>query len=368
MCCWNPGSCELYIPVYQFSDRKYLVVLSSTTRRTRSVTVVVLKISMAEREDSSSTCCRGVFGLCRKRTPNERNSFLTNCKPGGYAFKVTLWFCNKFFKCPCPPFFLILMVLAHSILHVILAVLVYPPQIDLRLQSFQIPNHESSLHYDAFRTVAAQSAKPKNSDAAYNMVHMLFRTKRDSPAPREALTEAYSASCNGRSLARTVARGQYMDLIFVPPKGSDPNMFTKERLEDIHAIEMHIMSDPEYRKYCVRSTSTSSECAPLNTILTYFYPSLDGSVGVLINDGRGDQLRDINTTLAEVIQNKMAYWYLDTSFGQNNLKSSLIRSQIRISFPIKGYCSYYDRREEQVEKVNKYFEGIIPYLKDASTK
>ena len=323
---------------------------------------------MTEREDSSSTCSRGVFGLCRRRTPNERNSFLTNCKPGGYAFKVTLWFCNKFFRCPCPPLFLILLVLAHSILHVILAVLVYPPQIDLRLQSFQIPNHESSLHYDAFRTIAAQSAQTKNSDAAYKMVDMLFRTKRDSPTPGKAPREAYSAPCNGRSTPGTVARGQYIDLIFVPPKGSDPNMFTKERLEDVHAIEMHIMRDPEYKKYCIRTSSSSGECAPLNTILTYFYPSLDSSEGVLINDGRGDQLRDINTTLAEVIQNNMAYWYLDTSFSQNNLKSSLIRSQLRISFPIEGYCAYSDRHDEQVEKVNKYFKGIIPYLKDASTK
>lgn len=312
----------------------------------------------------SQSFSRRLAELYRSATQrNGQQSSKANCKLSGYVFKAILWFCKKFFKYPVVPLFLIVLVLAHSIIHIFLAVFVYPPQIDLRLQAFQIPNHESSLHYDAFKTVASQSAASKNSLAASSFAGLLGRRKRSTGPSGGTSQPGNPYGCSGRTHSSTIGVYQYMELVFVAPKGTDPNVFTRERLQDIHAVEMRIMKDQEFRKYCIMR---SGVCDPLNSVLTYFYPTVEGSK--LVYDGRGDVLLDINTTLAEVIQNKMAYWYIDGSFNSKNLKSSFIRSQLRVAYPIEGYCSYADRHEEQVEKINEYFNSLVPYLKMASTK
>ena len=64
---------------------------------------------------------------------------------------------------------------------------------------------------------------------------------------------------------------------------NDHNIFTKQRLQDIHDIEMKIMRHKGFMEFCHidymslqqdSNLNMFSGCAPLNSLMTYFYPSM----------------------------------------------------------------------------------------------
>ena len=250
---------------------------------------------------------------------------------------------NVFFSNFVLPVLTLLVVLVVvPLVLILLAIFVYPPQLDLSLRSFQIPNHESSLNYDALQ-MALKPHVTSSDDGKH---------KRDVGPP----------ACTERQIRR---KSWMLDLFFVSKDGG--NILTENRIKQIHKIEQdvvkHKYGDLGYEDFCHKS-KPYERCDPLNSLLTYFYPSYDGTKWLY--DGNGDQMRPINSTLAEAFQVDSSYWYGE--FNTDKSESKFLRSQLRIGVPILNYCHYFDNVEPIHKWVAGYFISFIPYLDSASTE
>ena len=249
-----------------------------------------------------------------------------------------------FFSNPVLPFITLLLILVIFILLFLLACFVYPPQLDLSLRSFQIPNHESSLNYDAFQ-MALHPADTGNGEESGTTRHRRY------------------LSC---TQTQTMRRPWKLDIFYRSKDGK--NTLTKDRLSQIHNIEQNIVNhkhgDLGYEHFCHKSSPP--RCDPLNSLLTFFYPSYDPASKQYIYDGNGDHLQDIDSTLAAAFQSESSYWYGD--FKKTKSESKYLRSQLRIGVPLPGYCQYSENAEAIHKEVTEYFISFIPYLDDASTE
>lgn len=229
----------------------------------------------------------------------------------------------------------------------LLALFKYPPQLDLSLRSFQIPNHESSLNYDAFQ-MALNPYVTTNEESGTETT----RSRRSS-----------STSCT-RPLQK-IPKPWALELFYVSKDGK--NILTADRIGQIHNIEQNIVrhkhGDLGYEDFC-HKTKPFERCDPLNSLLTFFYPSYNGTQYVY--DGNGDTMLDIDSTLAAAFQVESSYWYGD--FKNNNTESKYLRSQLRVGVPILGYCRFDQNAEVIHEKITDYFISFIPYLDSASTE
>jgi len=222
-----------------------------------------------------------------------------------------------------------------------LAYFVYPPQLDLSLRSFQIPNHESSLNYDAYQMALHPYVKD------------------DSQARRKR-------QCTNQQSLLNI---WMMDLFYVSKDGN--NILTESRLAQIHKIEKYIVQQHKFDKkgyedFC--HMSQSGVCDPLNSLLTYFYPSYDEGTSKLIYDGNGDVMEPINEALALAFQSESSYWYVDSKFNIDKMESKLLRSQLRVGVPLAGYCYYSQDKDAMHQKVTDYFLSFVSYLDEASTR
>jgi len=223
----------------------------------------------------------------------------------------------------------------------LLTIFVYPPQLDLSLRSFQIPNHESSMNYDAFQMALHPHVAIKDDDNSGNL------HKRDCTEPQSLLTS------------------WALNIFYV--SRDNKNILTEARIKQIHKIEKDILKHKYnglgYQDLCHKSKPYEI-CDPLNSFLTFFYPSYNGSQWIY--DGNGDVMQPINSTLAMAFQIDSSYWYGE--FKSNKFESRLLRSQLRVGAPILHYC----RASENIDTIHNimtdYFLSFIPYLDSASTE
>ena len=223
-----------------------------------------------------------------------------------------------------------------------MAYFVYPPQLDLSLRSFQIPNHESSLNYDA-----------------YQMALHPYVPEDDKQSRRKRATTCSDSQYILSSL-------WIMDLFYVSKDGK--NILTEDRLAQIHKIEKYIIQEHKfgnqgYKDFC--HISHNGICDPLNSLLTFFYPSYDETGSKLIYDGNGDVIEPVKETLALAFQSESSYWYVDSKFSIDKMESKLLRSQLRVGVPLAGYCGQHDIEHQ---RVTDYFLSFISYLDRASTR
>ena len=224
-----------------------------------------------------------------------------------------------------------------------LAYFVYPPQLDLSLRSFQIPNHESSLNYDAYQMALHPYVTEDNRQA---------RRKRDYAGQQSQLSSIWM-----------------MDLFYVSKDGK--NILTENRLAQIHKIEKYIIQQHRFGKqgyedFC--HMSQQGVCDPLNSLLTFFYPSYDKSSSRLVYDGNGDVMEPIKETLALAFQSESSYWYVDSKFSVDKMESKLLRSQLRVGRPLASPDSHPESYDAMHQKVTDYFLSFVSYLDEASTK
>ena len=158
------------------------------------------------------------------------------------------------------------------------------------------------------------------------------RNKRSSHSiPRIAgITQAY--------------RRWKMTLIYLAHGGENRNMFTRERLETVHQIERRIMNHTGFTDFCYISYLKLTHdvnlqryggCAPLNSLMTYFYPSQtpDGTVHY---DGLGSKLDHIDRTLSFAMTRDTFFWYVDDKINTTFRKSRLLRSEVHFGAPLPG--------------------------------
>ena len=246
----------------------------------------------------------------------------------------------------------------------IVAIIRFPPAVNLNIvESFQIPDHISSIHWDAYTAAIDGRLVSNNGD-------VIQRRRRDLPSMGLNLQRRSSGYCPSNPYTqRTMHTAWYMDLVFrVPDTKADRNILTKERIRYIHSVEEHIYNDSNYLTVCHKSQSYGV-CDPITSLLTYLYPrESDGSYVY----GSSGLVPNIQATLFGLKQNlSVALWFTGGQASVINgsfVTATLLRSQIRVGLPLPGYCGISDRYSEQNRKVEDFFVSLIPYLDSASTK
>ena len=217
-----------------------------------------------------------------------------------------------------------------------LAVALYPIYIDMSLDAFNIPNHVVTRRYDALQLAAASSTA---------------RAKR-----------SLTVRCDFGN--RGCPKWKF-NIVYLPRGGGDDpdNIFTRERLDDIHDIETNLRGYPRFDDFCWME---GSECASINSLLTYFYPSSD-ETGQLKLNGRGDNLFDSNIQhlLRYVFKYPDVYWYVGSGFNveanSKNLSSHLLRTEVILGGPPTP-------TDAQKEEARAYMIELTKHLEKSSTE
>uniref|UniRef100_A0A452RY00 Protein dispatched homolog 3 n=1 Tax=Ursus americanus TaxID=9643 RepID=A0A452RY00_URSAM len=164
-----------------------------------------------------------------------------------------------------------------------------------------------------------------------------------------------------------------IELIFLARGDAERNIFTSERLLTIHEIERKIMDHPGFREFCWKPhevlkdlpLGSYSYCSPPSSLMTYFFPTERG--GKIYYDGMGQDLADIRGSLELAMTHPEFYWYVDEGLSAENLKSSLLRSEILFGAPLPNYYSVDDRWEEQRAKFQSFVVTYVAMLAKQST-
>lgn len=260
---------------------------------------------------------------------------------------------KRFFSNVIPPVLTLLVILVLIPVGLLLmAIFVYPPQLDLSLRSFQIPNHESSLNYDAFQ-MALRPHVTTSEESSSNTRHKRYLDCGGSKHPCPSLCTP----------PQSFMKSWALNIFYVSRNGS--NIVTKDHIEQIHNIEQNIVKhrhgDRGYEYFCHKTQP--EKCDPLNSLLTFFYPTCSDSGCVY--DGNGLYMQDVKPTLAIAFQFESSYWYGDFN---NKSESRFLRSQLRIGVPTLDYCRYSENSEAIHKEITDYFISFIPYLDSASTR
>ncbi|KAB1268225.1 Protein dispatched-like protein 3 [Camelus dromedarius] len=224
---------------------------------------------------------------------------------------------------------------------------------------------------------ANQSEAPTNQGTEDNWGHQpgapphMAAAANQSRARRGASRWDYSRSYVS---ANTQTHAHWrIELIFLARGDAERNIFTSERLVTIHEIERKIMDHPGFREFCWKPhevlkdlpLGSYSYCSPPSSLMTYFFPTERG--GKIYYDGMGQDLADIRGSLELAMTHPEFYWYVDEGLSAENLKSSLLRSEILFGAPLPNYYSVDDRWEEQRAKFQSFVVTYVAMLAKQST-
>uniref|UniRef100_A0A8C4PS68 Dispatched RND transporter family member 3 n=1 Tax=Equus asinus TaxID=9793 RepID=A0A8C4PS68_EQUAS len=224
---------------------------------------------------------------------------------------------------------------------------------------------------------ANQSEAPRNQG--------LDETGRRQPSDPPPMAAAANQSRARRGASRWEYSRSYVsantqthahwriELIFLARGDAERNIFTSERLVTIHEIERKIMDHPGFREFCWKPhevlkdlpLGSYSYCSPPSSLMTYFFPTERG--GKIYYDGMGQDLADIRGSLELAMTHPEFYWYVDEGLSAENLKSSLLRSEILFGAPLPNYYSVDDRWEEQRAKFQSFVVTYVAMLAKQST-
>ncbi|KAE8591828.1 hypothetical protein XENTR_v10018585 [Xenopus tropicalis] len=320
----------------------------------------------------------------------------------------------------CAAFLLALGCLVPVILSIVMF-LYYPTlDIDISYNAFEIQNHKSSQRFDAL-TLALKSqfgtwgrnrrdvadltsetlqrlifeqlqqlhqnasqqgttVRVKRSSTRHNTTQSINDTKTETSVCIAGNQSRHPRGDSKRDSAVnfvtpiTQSRVHWrIELIFLARGDSENNIFTKERLMTIHSIERKIMDHPHFREFCWKPHETLKDlplgsysyCSPPSSLLTYFFPTEKG--GKIYYDGMGQDLADVYGSLKLAMTHPEFYWYVDEGLTTENLKSSLLRSEILFGAPLPNYYSVEDRWEEQHRKFQNFVTSYINILSKEST-
>ncbi|XP_063001562.1 protein dispatched homolog 3 [Elgaria multicarinata webbii] len=293
----------------------------------------------------------------------------------------------------------------------------YPAlDIDISYNAFEIRNHESSQRFDALALAlksqfgswgrSRRDLADFNSETLQRLIfEQLQQVRRNasqlggrgrkrrsadqdrtSPSPLAQPTLTNQTSRRPRS---TLPRWEYsnavvsantqthvhwrIELIFLARGDAENNIFTSERLVTIHEIERKIMDHPHFREFCWKPhevlkdlpLGSYSYCSPPSSLMTYFFPTERG--GKIYYDGLGQDLADIRGSLELAMTHPEFYWYVDEALSAENMKSSLLRSEILFGAPLPSYYSVEDRWEEQRRKFQSFVVTYVTLLAKQST-
>ena len=256
---------------------------------------------------------------------------------------------------PCLCFVALLTIMAVSCVSIGLGyysmfVLKPEPVIDKSIDSFSIPNHQAYLNFDAL-----------NLARRYNSSRMRFKrdvSEQDEPSIDYGSARLYEEEEEEEEEEVRVKRSNQivtsdmnqvvkrwkMQVIYLAVGDDNPNVFTEERLKMIHKVEKDIVTHPRWREFCLRDPRTASfdpavrdhnSCAPLNSLLSYFFPSEDKR-GQIFYDGFGENLGDIESALRLAMNHESFYYFVDRKINKTYQKSHMLRTEVLFGAPLPG--------------------------------
>lgn len=254
------------------------------------------------------------------------------------------------------------------------AIFVYPPSLDISLQSFQIPTQEASMHEDAYKVARSHSRRFVD--------HSPKKGRRSAvPMPDPWALPSNSKTKTKKWYKYTQYRQKWdIDIVYLP-KGEDKNMFTVENLLAAHRFEQKLMNYPGFFDFCwkwsmirrdpILSTKYNA-CAPAISVVDFFFPS--HFFGITFYDGQGQNLTEssMKKTLRLLLSKPFTYWFVDRNFSAENPKTSFLRAQIKFGFPLKGYNKRgYNKGiplQEQDEKFIEFMKGFVQFISKQSNE
>lgn len=304
--------------------------------------------------------------------------------------------------------------------------------IDKSIHAFTIPNHPASLHYDAFKVASqhnssqhsilfgrcsnlfshrhSRSILPESvrvNDAAQtvryglkkrteNVFKPVFQKSADIlPQYLKESSQLFPSDISDdfhvvskRSVPEpdsfTISSHlQYhpqwrMQVVFVAEGENDKeNIFTKERLEIIHDIEQKIINHPNFMNFCLKDYSLASmdpavkaqsSCAPLNSLMSFFYPSWDEQSKPHF-DGLGKTLvKNISESLRWAFTSQKSYYFVDDKVNKTFHKSQYLRTEVQFGTPLHGFMSPYFDINKQSKKFKSFVITYIDLLSRLSTE
>ncbi|KAJ7420584.1 Protein dispatched 3 [Pitangus sulphuratus] len=375
----------------------------------------LLQDAWLEEEDEEvafSSCKRREGALLCGKSPCRVRPLRVTLPMSGFWNIVGWVFTNPY----CAGFILFLGCAIPAVLAVVMF-LHYPAlDIDISYNAFEIRNHESSQRFDALALALksqfgswGRNRRDLADFTSETLQRLIFeqlqqlhlnashlgvgaRVRRSpaegragSPEPRVPPSPGNRTSRVGRGAPRWDYSGTYIsantqahahwriELIFLARGDSENNIFTTERLVTIHEVERKIMDHPRFREFCWKPhevlkdlpLGSYSYCSPPSSLMTYFFPTERG--GKIYYDGMGQDLADIQGSLELAMTHPEFYWYVDEGLSAENMKSSLLRSEILFGAPLPNYYSVEDRWEEQRHKFQNFVITYVAMLAKQST-
>lgn len=167
-----------------------------------------------------------------------------------------------------------------------------------------------------------------SSEPASQEYETLANLLADYSYPVATSSPTSAPSRNRRALSSSSVT-EYLELIYYC--GSDcTSIFTEAKIEAIHTFETKFKSSI-YSSYCPIDSDTS-ECVTPDSLLNFFYPTVDGST--ITFDGEGSEMISISSALQyiEETSDTSDLWYFPRSFVEDGANISLARSEYRLVF------------------------------------
>ncbi|XP_070561577.1 protein dispatched homolog 3-like [Ptychodera flava] len=387
--------------VCDFTNYRHYDVLNDDIRQDvtfshHSLRLQVQQSPVSEDDDNAEDVAEGELyrhQVARQREQeNERNHNPPSVEHGSDPFKGShfivkkIWHViGKIFANPVVSVFILIscklvvgLLLWHSLTHYEL------PHIDISLDAFQIPNHPSSLRQDALDTAFKDmmSRHRRDTEDAEQMIYTGATEQKQSVdsiykkffsrLPSEIKNSpAYPVDGTSRSKREIIVQHRVprwkMTLVYLAKGNNHDNIFTSERLAKIHEIEQKIMGHDQFSDFCVKNSISYGDkalevidhCAPINSLMTYFFPSEVS--GEVLYDGMGSHLADINGSLTKAMAHPSFYWYVDENMSKHNPKSKLLRSEVMFGTPIRNFMWPDGIRKSEAEQHEEYTNFIVSY-------
>lgn len=202
----------------------------------------------------------------------------------------------------------------------------YPPTYNISIESVQVPDHSSSLHWDAYQAaVLNQIYNDTEEPSSVNV------TKKHFDSDNEFRSEVKRDCCSSPICIQRMHGSWILELVYRVRSGrKNKNLLEDDRIKHLHSIERYIYNLDSYKKVCHYFPNTQV-CDPINSLLTYIYEQRmeDGSY---VNDAipPADWKSKLDPSkLSEEKLEKML-WYTGGQIN-GNFETELLRAQVGIS-------------------------------------
>lgn len=246
------------------------------------------------------------------------------------------------------PFFAVIAILltfGASIGLGLTTLLTHPVRINTSLRSFEAFDMRISRRQEAFEHALAVSPPHKQ----HNLARDFPQSTRFRRADHSQRTDLGERSFDGMQV----------ELIFLAKDGG--GVFRKHILERIHRIERAIEAYEDYTKFCRLLNpyksgpfpAPLSGCAPLNSLMTYFYRWNGRTVRMAYGGNISKALEN-----AIAIAGRTFVWYIDSSASEP-VESTFVRARMIMGWPLHGFWGW---SSAQHALTSDYVVGLAPYF------